>query len=459
VIVAEKQSRDAFLAKSKLVDQLPVLHELGVEIQFGVDGDQVVRWLQNVALAVVSPGIALNSSIVAAIKRCSVPYVSELELGIELHGGQALLVTGSNGKSTTVSLIHHILREAGRASYLCGNVGVPVIASQELLSDSPQRSTLVVEASSYQLEACTVLKPAVSVLLNVSENHLERHGSLESYASAKGQAFALQSATDVAIANADDALVLAQARRGAGRLVVFGEKSIEELQSIAQEWAAISCESSSHGLLTVCFGGTQRTFDTSESRLLGPHNRYNIAAAVLAALSQGVSAESIQQSLRSFLPLEHRLEVVHRDVRRLIINDSKSTTVAAAVAALTTIRQQFQSYRLILMIGGYSKAGSWEPLTARLRELGASVLLPVVCFGKDGPLLAGFCKAEGIGCVVAPTMREATEAALLAVADEERVVVLLTPGCASFDEFTDFEDRGAHFKRYVAESLVQAPRS
>jgi UDP-N-acetylmuramoylalanine--D-glutamate ligase len=103
------------------------------------------------------------------------------------------------------------------------------------------------------------------------------------------------------------------------------------------------------------------------------------------------------------------------------------------------------------MIGGYSKAGSWEPLTARLQELGASALLPVVCFGKDGELLAGFCTAAGVRCVVAPTMREGTLAALQAVADEERAIVLLTPGCASFDEFTDFEDRGAHFKRYVAD--------
>ncbi len=450
VLIVDRQSEELFLAKSKFTDKLPALKELGVAIHFGVDGEDVTPLLENVALAVVSPGVPLDSPVVTTVVRNKVPYVSELELGIELHSGRAVVVTGSNGKSTTVSLIHHILSEAAVPSYLCGNVGTPVISNSELLSNSAQRSTLVVEASSYQLEACTVLKPKVSVLLNVTENHLERHGTLQNYAAAKGKAFVLQTDSDVAVANADDSAVLLQAQRSSGRLAVFGEQSAAQLERVAPDWVSISYESSSQGVLHACFGGAHYEFDTSSSNLIGPHNRYNMAAAVLAALALGVSADSIRHSLRSFVPLEHRLEVVQRDEKRLVINDSKSTTVAASVAALTTIRQQFPSHRLVVMIGGYSKAGSWDPLMARLKELPTSVLLPVVCFGKDGPLLASHCTAAGVACVITPTMREGTEVALRAVVGEEHGIVLLTPGCASFDEFTDFEDRGAHFKRYVA---------
>lgn len=453
VLLVEKQTEQIFLAKSKFAPFASQLKALGVEIRFGIDGEGIAPLLGDVGLAILSPGVPLESAVVGTITRLKVPYVSELELGIELHGGKSVVLTGSNGKSTTVSLIHHMLRTASLKSYLCGNVGTPVISSEELSSEKgADRSVLVVEASSYQLEACTVLKPAVSVILNLSENHLERHGSMERYGAAKARCLRLQDEGDLAVLNADDAAVMAIGRATRASLALFGEKPLEELLKGAHRAASIDELAPARPVVRVSSGAEVELYPTSRSALIGAHNRKNIAAAILVARAMGISPELTQEAIDTFSPLEHRLEVVSREAERIIINDSKSTTVAAALAALISIRTHFPSHKLVLMLGGLSKAGSWEPvLQAIVAQKGA--MEPVVCFGKDGPLLAGHCRAGGVACVVAPTLRAGTEMALKVLNRLERGVLLLTPGCASFDEFTDFEHRGAQFKSYVGELL------
>ena len=450
VLLVEKQPEAAFMSKSKFAPFAAELRALGVDLRFGVDGEAAAPLLSDVGLAILSPGVPLESAVVGTITRLKVPYVSELELGIELHGGRSIVVTGSNGKSTTVSLIDHIMRVAGVKSYLCGNVGTPVISSSELGSETASnRSVLVVEASSYQLEACTVLKPAVSVILNLSENHLERHGSMERYGAAKARCLRLQDSSDTAVINADDPAVMGMARSARASLSLFGRKPLEELLKGARNAASIDESGPTGPVIRASIDGAIEVYATSRSALLGAHNRANVAAAVLAARAMGVAPAAIQVAIDTFAPLEHRLEVVSRDGGRVIINDSKSTTVAASLAAFGTIRGHFPEHKIVLMLGGLSKAGSWDPL---LKAVAAEkrAIEPVVCFGKDGPLLAGHCRASGVPCVVASTLREGTTAALQALQSVERGIVLLTPGCASFDEFTDFEHRGAQFKSYVA---------
>jgi UDP-N-acetylmuramoylalanine--D-glutamate ligase len=327
---------------------------------------------------------------------------------------------------------------------LCGNVGTPVIASDELSGAEKERSILVVEASSYQLEACSVMKPAVSVILNISENHLERHGSLERYAAAKARAMRLQDRADLCILNADDPVLRLLGQSSTATTAYFGVRPAEELSKFAPAWASISYSPKGADTVSLMRNGELEVYDLSSSNLLGLHNRYNVAAALLAVRAMDVSMESIREGLADFSPLEHRLEVVVRRGELTVINDSKSTTVAAAVAAVSTLGERFGGEGLVLMIGGLSKAGSWAPLFDRLSRYPGTA---VVCFGKDGPLLASHCAAAGIEHVVAPTLEEATKVAIDKSAGKG--VVLLTPGCASFDEFTDFEHRGAEFKRYV----------
>jgi UDP-N-acetylmuramoylalanine--D-glutamate ligase len=417
-----------------------------VAVYFGIDGEQVAPLLTDVGLAVLSPGVPLESSIVGTVRRLGVPYVSELELGIELHGGPSVVVTGSNGKSTTVSLLAHILSHADVKSRLCGNVGTPVISSEEILADGNKenRSVLVVEASSYQLEACTVLKPIISVVLNISENHLERHGTMERYAAAKGRALALQDERDYTIVNADDSMVMSLARKSKGMRAVFGQAPIAELSKLTDDWAhiggskAIQCRVS----------GTVEEYGMETSHLMGLHNRYNCAAVILAARRLGVSQDLIQEGLDSFAPLEHRLEPVPHDGRGLVFNDSKSTTVAASLAAFMTVRERYPNRPLVVMLGGLSKAGSWDPLLRKIKDEKEGVL-PIICFGKDGPLLASHCKAHGLPCHIEPSLQAGTIRGMATLREAEDAILLLTPGCASFDEFSDFEQRGTKFKECV----------
>ncbi len=458
VTVVEKSSESDFHAHSKFSSELAGIQSLGVEVVFGVDGEQVGPHLTHIALAVLSPGVPLESAIVGTLRRNRIPYVAELELGIELHHGQSLVVTGSNGKSTTSSLIDHILRRGGLRSYLCGNIGVPVISNEELLRElQSERSLLVVEASSYQLEACAFLKPHVSVVLNISENHLERHGSLDRYAAAKARALRAQAVEDLAVMNADDPMVINMSSTCRASKAVFGTARETELAKLSSTWAHISYLNSTHGTIIVSRGGVIEEYPTEHVRLLGGHNRYNMAAAILVARHMGVTPEVVQAGLESFLPLEHRLEVVHNFGGQTIINDSKSTTVAATVAALSTVLEHYPSSRIALMIGGLSKAGSWAPLLSCISDHRSGENLSVVCFGKDGALLGSHCRAAGIPHIVAPNLEEATNQALSMTA--EAGVALLSPGCASFDEFRDFEHRGAAFKTFVQRRFHQEERT
>ena len=338
VTIAEKQSEAAFRSKAKCASELQQLTDAGVEIVFGVDGERIAPYLVDTGLVILSPGVPIESAVVGALKRTTIPFVAEFELGLQLHRGKSIVVTGSNGKSTTSSLIHLMLQRGGHPSALCGSAGGPVLSNKEPVPIPFDRhSVLVAEASSYQLEACTILKPAVSVVLNISENHLERHGSLERYAGATSRVLRLQTGDDLAVVNADDPVVMEMARSSRASLAVFGSKSEAELQKLSSTWAQLSYPGNDHGLIVISRQGVREQYSTNAARLLGAHNRYNMAAAILVARHMNVSPEVIQDALNSFLPLEHRLEMVWNDGRRLVINDSKSTTVDASLAAVVTV--------------------------------------------------------------------------------------------------------------------------
>jgi UDP-N-acetylmuramoylalanine--D-glutamate ligase len=306
----------------------------------------------------------------------------------------------------------------------------------------------VEEASSYQLESCSVLKPAVSVILNIHEGHLERHGSIERYAAATAKVMRLQDVGDFAVINGDDARVVGIAKSGQAMLGVFGTKSPPELEKISHTYAHISFRTSVYGSIELSMGGSIERYETERCRIIGAHNRYNIAAAILVARRLGVSPAGIQRGIESFVPLEHRLEEVLVDTTRTVINDSKSTTVAATSAAVVAIREKYPQQMLVVLIGGLSKAGSWGTLMSLIAKW-TTTRVQVVCFGEDANLLAHHGRSHALSPKVFGTLREATNFAL----GEIRAggVVLLSPGCSSFDEFRDYVHRGAEFKRYVVD--------
>ena len=444
VVVAERQSEADFRRNSPVVEEVDKLRAAGVSINFGVDGERVSPMLDQVGLAVLSPGVPLESSVIGTIARFEIPCVSELELGVELQGGRAIVITGSNGKSTTAALLNFILQRGGIPARLYGNRGVSSISGAET------QAVTVVEASSYQLEACTVLKPTIGILLNISDNHLERHGTIERYATAKSRVFAQQARDDYMIGNCDDPIVMSLTRAGRGELAVFGERSEGELAALANDWARLG----SGDTISVSLHGMREEYSMCDALMLGRHNRYNAAAVVLAARRMGVDSDSVQRGLLAFSPLEHRLEAIPNNAGFLVFNDSKSTTVAASVAGVQTMLSRYPERPLVLMIGGLSKAGSWKPLLLHL-QAHPSRIRPVVCFGKDGPLLSSHCKAAGVPTHTVKNLLAATQYGIDQLRHDPSAILLLTPGCASFDEFSDFEHRGHEFKSYVTALTAQ----
>jgi len=448
VVCVERSPEGEYATKSKFYGAVAELRSAGVTVGFGIDGEGVAQFLPGVGLAVLSPGVSLESAVVGALSRRDVPTVSEFELGIELSRQPAIVVTGSNGKSTTVSLIAAMFAAAGMPARLCGNIGTPIISGVEresvLGAEPPRNEALIVEASSYQLEACSVIKPRVAALLNISDNHLERHGTLERYLGAKARVFAAQDGGDVALLNADDPLVRSLKAKVRSRVVLFGR---DEAQLTGGEYARIVFDAATRSdRLEVLLSGERYDFSLAETRLIGVHTRYDVAVAAVAALLFNVPREAIARAIRDFAPLEHRLEWVRDVDRAIVINDSKSTTVAASVAAIEALRAVYPERQITVMLGGLAKAGSWEPVVKSLQRHHAAVK-PVVCFGRDANIVASHCRAGNIPCRSAPDLASATTAALEQSNPDD--VVLLTPGCASFDEFRDFEERGDRFKALV----------
>jgi UDP-N-acetylmuramoylalanine--D-glutamate ligase len=432
----ERTERTQYEAESRFAAGLPALERSGAECLFGVEGDGVLRHLDGVRLAILSPGIPLDAPLVEALRRVSVPFVGEFELGLALARSEYVAVTGSNGKTTTTTLIHAILSRHGVSSRLCGNVGTPVIAGIQDI-DTPLEEILVAEASSYQLESSTVIHPHVGVFLNLSENHLERHGTLERYLDAKAKLFARQGSDDVAVLNADDDAARRLARRIDASLLWFGTSLTDDMEGARIEGSRVHLRTSRLG------GAT--TVDLSDLPFEGEHNRYNVAAALLAASVYHVPPDAACATLRALSVLPHRIERLGFHDEREWINDSKSTTVASTVAAMTTVLPTCRG-RLVLLVGGIAKEGSWGPLVSLL-ESKRDRVRHIICFGQDRELLLAHCGAGSVRCSASPTLIDAVRHA----ANEAQPgdTVLLSPACASFDEFRGYEERGDAFRRMV----------
>lgn len=414
----------------------------GATVHCGLDGEACLPNIAGARLAVLSPGISLESAVVGALRRATISLVGEFELGLVLAGQRTIAVTGSNGKSTTVSLIKHMFDCAKLPARLCGNIGTPVVQhlGPEVLDVNfvPPDETLVVEASSYQLESCSIFRPDIGVFINLSDNHLERHGSMERYFEAKANLFARQSESDWAVIYGGDkfgTILKTRVRSQVVEVLAAGKGANGDTRP------AVSIDKDIQLLWP---DQAPIRLQLTQTKLRGSHNQVDIGLAAGAAFLGGVPARGIQEAISTFVPLEHRLELLLECVQHgvPIINDSKSTTVAASVAALNTVALEYPDRVVVLMVGGLAKAGSWAPLVEAVRRLGDRCV--VVLFGKDGRLIGDHFSAAKIATRYLGNLAEATKAVLGKVQGNE--VILLSPGCASFDEFSDFEARGLRFK-------------
>lgn len=375
---------------------------------------------------VLSPGVPDFPELLHAEKSARVPVIGELELGVVERTSVAPIVAigGTNGKSTVTTLVAKLLEAHGLSVFAGGNLGEPA----STCADDPL-DALVLEVSSFQLERAPTFCPRVSVLLNVTPDHLDRYPSFAAYAHAKGNAFVNQHATDVAVVPHDDDVCLAEARRGGARVVTFGTAS-EATFRITPEaiaWGTNAIQDA---------GGGGGTLERAKIALTGEHNMRNVCAAVAVALEFDVSVATIAGVLERFTGLAHRVAFVRELNGVRFYDDSKGTNVGASIAALTGMREP----HVVLIAGGRDKGGSYGPLAAALEQNAKG--RAVVTLGEAAPLI----EAELTNRIPTKRARSMEEAVALAYASAEPGdAVLLSPACSSFDMFRDYAHRGEAF--------------
>jgi UDP-N-acetylmuramoylalanine--D-glutamate ligase len=395
-------------------------------------GGHAIPTFQSQDLIVPSPGVPANLPGLVAARGAGIPIWSEIELASRFLRGKLIAITGSNGKTTTTALAGHILAGAGMQVIVAGNIGTPLISR---VDDSKESTVTVAEVSSFQLEWIDSFRPDVSVVLNLTPDHLDRHASFEDYCRAKLRLFENQSDRDFAVINADDPVAARQA------------PSRPQLRWFSRSRRVAAGASLLNGKIVFRDeGGETVLLDRADIALRGEHNAENVLAAASAAWLAGVPAAAIAGGVRSFPGVEHRLEFVAEIGGVQFFNDSKATNVDAALKAIAAF-----SEGLFVILGGKDKGSDYAPLIEPLRRHARLVLLIGAAAEKiDAQINGSF-----------PSIHAGTLDRALALACQRAQpgdTVLLAPACASFDQFENYEHRGRVFKQLVhALESAEAP--
>lgn len=403
--------------------------ELGVEPGTWAPLDLVLgearpALLAGIELVVPSPGVPRDAPILREAGRRGIPIWSEIELAYRLLAAPLVAITGTNGKSTTTTVVGHALARAGLRTFTGGNLGTPLV---EALADDPEIA--VAEVSSFQLEWTERFRPHVGVLLNVTPDHLDRHESFAEYRELKARLFAAQTPDDFAVCNHDDPIVREIGGRLAARVVWFGADVPAD---------APGAHATDTAVVLRLPARPPEWYSLARTPLGGRYNAENLAAAVAAARLAGASPAAVQAAVDETLPLPHRRALVaERDGVRWV-DDSKATNVGAAVRSIESCEAP-----VVLLAGGVDKGGDYRPLALSARGRVRLALL----FGAARDRIADVLAATGIAVRTVPTLPEAVR--LAAHAARPGDVVLLAPACSSFDQFTDYAARGRAFRAAV----------
>jgi UDP-N-acetylmuramoylalanine--D-glutamate ligase len=387
----------------------------GVSVHAPSEG---VDLLQAASTVVKSPGVPQQAPVVTAARRQGLRVIGELEIGWRLLPNEFVAVTGSNGKTTTVEMIGHVHRTAGRAVVVAGNVGTALTSLPGTLADD---AVVVCEASSFQLEDTEAFAPDAAVLLNLAEDHLDRHGSFDAYRAAKLRAFARQPPEALAVAPAD----LIGDLGGHAPRITFGTGGDMEYRDGTLWWRNTAL------------------MDAAEIRLRGSHNRENAMATAAVCLARGLPADAVREGLATFGGVTHRMEEVGRIDGVLYVNDSKATNVASAVVAI----ESFPPATVHAILGGRGKGSDYGPLVAPLAQHARAAYL----IGETAEELHAALSPSGITLHDCGDLEAAVAAARAAAQPGD--VVLLSPACASYDQYRSFEERGDQFRALVAAEL------
>ncbi len=406
-----------------LAKEIPALLQAGVMVETGGHG---VLTFRRQDLVVVSPGVPLSTPELQQVRRYGTPLIGELELAAQSLQGEVIAITGSNGKTTTTSLLGHIFQHAGRQSLVGGNIGLPVV---ELVAQSTPESTNILEVSSFQLETIQSFHPHIAMVLNITPDHLDRHGSFENYAAAKARITENQTATDFLILNAEDKPTQMIAAKTAAQIFWFsGLRRIKQGAFVHEDGV----------YFLAAEGGTpEPVMPLSGIHLRGAHNVENVLAAVCAARLAGIPAQAIREAIAGFQAVDHRLQFI-ANVRGVdYYNDSKATNVDATQKALLSFEKGIR-----LILGGKDKGSDYTVLAPLLHERVRAVYTIGAAAEKIEQQLKDTVPIRHTE-TLDNAVREATTEA------EPGDTVLLAPACASFDQFESYEHRGRAFADLV----------
>jgi UDP-N-acetylmuramoylalanine--D-glutamate ligase len=417
VTVSDVRSAEA------LARDLPALLEEGIMVETGGHGLLTFRRQD---LIVVSPGVPLDTPELVQVQKFGLPILGEVELAARYLKGKTLAITGSNGKTTTTTLCGEILAAGGVPVQVGGNIGVPVIA---LVETSRDGGWSVLEVSSFQLETTGKFHPEIAVILNITPDHLDRHGSFANYVAAKERIFANQTAEDALVLNADDEAASRSAVRAKSRIFWFSRSRIVRQGAFVHEGAILFRESEQSPPEVILKIGS--------IPLKGEHNVENVLAAVCAARLAGVAPEAVRRAVAKFRPVEHRLEFVASVNGVDYYNDSKATNVDAAMKAIASFPSGIH-----LILGGKDKGSDYR----LMRPLLESRVKAVYTIGAAAEKIV--TQIEGASPIVNAWTLDAAVAAA-ADAAQPGEIILLAPACSSFDQFENYEQRGKVFKDLV----------
>jgi UDP-N-acetylmuramoylalanine--D-glutamate ligase len=399
-------------------DTVLELKSKGAEVILGSHPDFV---LDDIEIVVKNPGIPYDNPILTEAEKRGIPIITEIELAYLLTDGLLIGITGSNGKTTTSTLVAEMLAKSDQPVKIAGNIGLVATDVAQTLSAEEH---LVLELSSFQLMGVNKFRPNIAVLLNIYEAHLDYHKSLENYKAAKFNIFKNQSADDYLVYNADDPVLAEAAQSANANKIPFSVK--EPLKEngawMDDEWIYFLKDKVVH---------------RSDIVLVGEHNLENILAAVAAAKLSGASNEGIKNVLSAFSGVKHRLQFIKNHHGRLFYNDSKATNILATQKALASFKQP-----IILLAGGLDRGNDFTDLIPYLKNVKA-----IAAFGETKEKLKQTAESQGLQVLMTENIQQAVEAAYNASGEGD--VILLSPACASWDQYRTFEQRGDMFIQAV----------
>ncbi len=409
----------------QLGEALSPLSGLPIEMKLGCPAGEC---LEGIDILVISPGIPDTAPFVLKAKEMGVYVTGELELAHQLSSGELVAITGTNGKTTTVTLLGEIFRAAGRVTHVVGNIGYPYSAAG---IDSADTDMFVCEVSSFQMETAETFHPRCAAFTNLTEDHLNRHGTMENYAQTKMRMFANMTDADVAVFNADDPALAPYIPQVKAQVMLFSRKGEVSSGAFVRD-----------GVIVVRMDGVEHSVCLAKDVFIpGPHNLENALAATCMAAACGVDVAVIAETLRTFRGVEHRIEFVRELEGVRYINDSKGTNVDSTIKAVQTMDRP-----TAIILGGYDKHCDFTPMV--LEMLKSPFIREAVLIGVTADQIERQCRENGFPRVHrAGTLEDAINQCRALAAPGWNV--LLSPACASFDMFPDYEARGRIFKELV----------